>query len=213
MQVVEFSGKTMAKSLRINTIKQTDTQYIYESIVLDLHQSCMSKCPWARYWTPHCSSVRALRWTGDLSREYPALTLRQGWDWLQQQHLATPWKGISGYGQWHDMTPNRVCGKLALSGRKRVVNMRHGWCVRLKAQILSCNFHKTWQILVEYSRVPQSWLNTSLNSYTCINTVHIVKAYVQVTFFFVSNRICPSEVKHHYCNQDLINKPADDIKW
>ena len=66
--------------------------------------SCMSKCPWARYWTPHCTSVRALRWAGDLSREYPALALRQGWDWLQQQHPATPWKVISGYGQWHDMT-------------------------------------------------------------------------------------------------------------
>ena len=30
--------------------------------------------------------------------------LRQSWDWLQQQHPATKWKGISGYGQWHDMT-------------------------------------------------------------------------------------------------------------
>ena len=37
-----------------------------------------------------------------LSREHPALALRQGWDWLQQQHPATPWKGMSGYGQWHD---------------------------------------------------------------------------------------------------------------
>ena len=46
----------------------------------------------------------ALRWAGDLSREHPALALRRGWDWLQQQHPATPWKGISGYGQWHDMT-------------------------------------------------------------------------------------------------------------
>ena len=54
--------------------------------------------------TLHCSSVRALRWAGDLSRQYPALTLRQGWDWLQQQHPVTPWKGISGYGRdmtWH----------------------------------------------------------------------------------------------------------------
>ena len=58
--------------------------------------SCM--CPWARYWTPHCSLVRALRWAGDLPREYPALALRQGWNWLQQQHPVTPWKGISGYG-------------------------------------------------------------------------------------------------------------------
>ena len=33
-----------------------------------------------------------------LSREYPALALRQGWDRLQQQHPVTPWKGISGYG-------------------------------------------------------------------------------------------------------------------
>ena len=41
---------------------------------------------------------------GDLSREYPALALRQSWDWLQQQHPTTPWKGISGYGQWHYMT-------------------------------------------------------------------------------------------------------------
>ena len=41
---------------------------------------------------------------GDSSREHPALALRQGWDWLQQQHPVTPWKGISGYGQWHDMT-------------------------------------------------------------------------------------------------------------
>ena len=64
--------------------------------------SCMLKCPWVRYWTPHWSSVRALRWAGDLSREY--LALRQGWDWLQQQHPVTPWKGISGYGQWHEMT-------------------------------------------------------------------------------------------------------------
>ena len=66
--------------------------------------SYMSKCPWARYWTPHCSLVRALRWAGDLSSEHPALALRQGWDWLQQQYPATPWKGISGYGYWHDMT-------------------------------------------------------------------------------------------------------------
>ena len=40
----------------------------------------------------------AHQWAGDLSREYPALALRQGWDWLQQQHPVTPWKGISGYG-------------------------------------------------------------------------------------------------------------------
>ena len=39
---------------------------------------CMLKCPWARYWTPCCSSMRALCWAGDLSREYPALALRQG---------------------------------------------------------------------------------------------------------------------------------------
>ena len=32
---------------------------------------------------------------GDLSREYPALALRQSWDWLQQQHPMTPWKGIN----------------------------------------------------------------------------------------------------------------------
>ena len=35
-----------------------------------------------------------------LIREYPSL--RQGWDWLQQQHPATPWKGISGSD--NDMT-------------------------------------------------------------------------------------------------------------
>ena len=34
-----------------------------------------------------------------LIKEYPALALRQGWDWHQQQHPATPWKGISSYGQ------------------------------------------------------------------------------------------------------------------
>ena len=65
-------------------------------------QSCMSKCLWARYWTPHCSSVRDLRWAGDLSREYPALALRQGWDWLQQhtqEHPATPWLRTM---TWHD---------------------------------------------------------------------------------------------------------------
>ena len=48
-----------------------------------------------------CSSVRALRWAGDdLSREHPALALRRGWDWLQQQHPATPWKGTM---TWHDI--------------------------------------------------------------------------------------------------------------
>ena len=41
-----------------------------------------------------CSSVRALRSAGDLFRVYLALALRQGWDWLQQQHPSTPWKGI-----------------------------------------------------------------------------------------------------------------------
>ena len=67
----------------------------------------VSKCPWARYWTPHCSLARALRWAGDLSREHPALALRQGWDWLQQQHPATPWKGISGDNDmtWHESQP------------------------------------------------------------------------------------------------------------
>ena len=44
--------------------------------------SCMSKWPWARYWTPNCSwcavgTLRALRWAGNLSRVYPALTQRQ----------------------------------------------------------------------------------------------------------------------------------------
>ena len=41
-----------------------------------------------------------------LSREHPALALRQGWDWLQQQHPATPWKGISGSDNgmaWHGL--------------------------------------------------------------------------------------------------------------
>ena len=41
----------------------------------------------------------SLRLAVDLSREHPALALRQSWVWLQQQHPATPWKGISGYGQ------------------------------------------------------------------------------------------------------------------
>ena len=66
---------------------------------------------WAACWSvleqdtvpPLYSSVRALRWAGDLSREHPALALRQGWDWLQQQHPMTPWKGISGNGPWHEM--------------------------------------------------------------------------------------------------------------
>ena len=56
-----------------------------------------------------------LRWAGDLSREYPALALRQGgMGLLQQQHPATTWKGISGYGQWHDMIQCAVVLLIAL---------------------------------------------------------------------------------------------------
>ena len=44
-----------------------------------------------------------------LTSECPAmswrLTLRQAWDWLQQQHPATPWKGISCY---YDNLPSIV---------------------------------------------------------------------------------------------------------
>ena len=39
----------------------------------------------------------AMSWR--LIQGVPCPALRQGWDWLQQQHPVTPWKGISGYGQ------------------------------------------------------------------------------------------------------------------
>ena len=55
--------------------------------------SCMSKCPWAWYWTPNCS-WGPLRWASNLCRAYPAPTYTQ-----RQLGLApatnptTPWKG------------------------------------------------------------------------------------------------------------------------
>ena len=47
--------------------------------------------------------MRALRWAGDLSREHPALTLRQGWDWLQQQHPRNPMERDKRFGILHYM--------------------------------------------------------------------------------------------------------------
>ena len=64
-----------------------------------------------------------------LSREYPALALRQGWDWLQQQHPVTPWKGISGYRPWHDMTwhINVKCSTIYYNWH--ALSIKHnGWC-------------------------------------------------------------------------------------
>ena len=60
---------------------------------------CMLKCLWARYIAHQSATCDELA-----TWEYPALALRQSWDWLQQQHPVTPWKWISGYGQWHDVT-------------------------------------------------------------------------------------------------------------
>ena len=56
--------------------------------------SCMSKCPWARYWTPNCSwcAVGTCHQWGpcDELATCPGCTLpspRDSWDWLQQKPL------------------------------------------------------------------------------------------------------------------------------
>ena len=65
--------------------------------------TCMSKCPWARHWTPNCS------WCAPCIRELvtgPWCTLpspRDSWDWFQQN----PWDPVKGIKwlqtmTWHD---------------------------------------------------------------------------------------------------------------
>ena len=72
--------------------------HVQVSLSKILNPKLLLMCSWNLAWWP-LPSVRALRWAGDLSREYPALAQRQlGLD--PAKTPVTPQKGQSRYRQW-----------------------------------------------------------------------------------------------------------------